>query len=70
MMNAKFQWFGFSIARKHLYFYLLLIAASVCANTMKDSILGTAGFSKETQEQLEQWREHLDEGQDVLASLP
>jgi len=35
-MNAKFEWFGFSVARKHVYFYSLLIVGSIFANTVKD----------------------------------
>jgi len=38
-MNAKFEWFGFSVARKHIYFYTLLIAATVFANSMKDQFV-------------------------------
>lgn len=39
-MNAKFEWFGFSVARKHVYFYSLLLAGSMFANTMKEQLLG------------------------------
>ena len=39
-MNTKLEWFGFSLARKHVYFYSLLIVVSIFANTMKDEIIG------------------------------
>jgi hypothetical protein len=38
-MNAKFEWLGFSVARKHVYFYSLLIAATVFVNSMKDQFI-------------------------------
>ena len=38
-MNAKFEWLGFSVARKHVYFYTLLIAATVFVNSMKDQLI-------------------------------
>lgn len=38
-MNAKFEWLGFSVARKHVYFYTLLIAATVFVNSMKDQLV-------------------------------
>jgi hypothetical protein len=39
-MNAKFEWFGFSVARKHVYFYTLLVAVSICANSLKSQLIG------------------------------
>ena len=36
-MNAKFKWFGFSVTRKHVYVYAMLLATSLFANTIKDS---------------------------------
>jgi hypothetical protein len=39
-MNSKFEWFGFSVARKHVYFYTALIAATLVANTVKDQFIG------------------------------
>jgi hypothetical protein len=69
-MNAKFEWFGFSVARRHVYFYLALIATSLCANTMKDSLLGQNVLDSRTIEQLAEMRQQLDTAQDTLASLP
>jgi hypothetical protein len=40
-MDAKFEWFGFSVARKHIYFYTLLILCSIFANGMKEQLLPT-----------------------------
>lgn len=45
-MNAKFEWFGFSVARKHVYFYSLLIVASLLANTIKDQFNGPSEGEK------------------------
>jgi hypothetical protein len=70
MMNAKFEWFGFSVARKHVYFYVLLIATSLAANTMKESLLGGAVFAEETREQLAHWSDQLSAGEQSLASSP
>jgi hypothetical protein len=67
-MNAKFEWFGFSVARRHVYFYLALIATSVFANTMKDSLLGGPMLDTKAIAQLEELREQI-EAQDPLASL-
>ena len=68
--DAKFEWFGFSIARQHVYFYVLLIATSLAANTMKESLLGSPVFVDETREQLNQWAEQLRAGEESLASSP
>ena len=68
-MNAKFEWFGFAVARKHIYFYLLLIGTSLCANSMKESLLGAAVFDSPATEQLEQWRDQMSEGEGSLGSL-
>jgi hypothetical protein len=68
-MNAKFEWFGFSVARRHVYFYLALIATSLCANTMKDSLLGENVLDSRTLAQLEELREHMVDAQDSIASL-
>ena len=35
-MNAKFEWFGLSVPRKHVYFYAMLLSATLAANAMKD----------------------------------
>jgi len=67
IMNAKFEWFGFSVARKHIYFYLVLIATSLCVNNLKDSLLGAAVFENAATEQLDQWRDQMSEGEDSLA---
>ena len=69
-MNAKFQWFGFSVARRHVYFYLALITTSLCANSMKDSLLGESMLDSRTTQQLAEMRQQLDEAEDSLASLP
>jgi hypothetical protein len=57
-MNAKIEWFGFSVARKHVYFYSLLILGSVFANTMKDQFIGqnteTEAMSSELRQLAEQ----------------
>lgn len=39
-MNAKFEWFGLSVARKHVYFYAMLLLATLAANAMKDLLAG------------------------------
>lgn len=41
-MRATFEWFGFSVARKHVYFYGALLAATIIANCAKDALLGSA----------------------------
>jgi len=69
-MNTKFEWFGLSVARRHVYFYLALIATSLCANSMKDSLLGENVLDSRTTEQLAEMRQQLDNAQDSLASLP
>lgn len=68
-MNAKFQWFGFSVARKHIYFYTLLIATSLFANTLKDSLLGGPVIASETTQQLAEFRAQW-EAEQSLNSLP
>ena len=70
VMNAKFEWFGFSVARRHVYFYLALIATSLCANSMKDSLLGESMLDSRTTQQLAEMRQQLDAAEDSLASLP
>jgi len=35
-MNAKFEWFGLSVARKHVYFYAMLLLATLAVNAMKE----------------------------------
>jgi hypothetical protein len=69
-MNAKFEWFGFSVARRHVYFYLALISTSLCANSMKDSLLGENVLDSRTMEQLAEMRQQLNNAKDPLASLP
>jgi hypothetical protein len=69
-MNAKFQWFGLSVARRHVYFYLALIVTSVFANSVKDSLLGGNVLDSRTAEQLAEMRQHLNAAQDPLAGLP
>jgi hypothetical protein len=57
-MNTKVEWLGFSVARKHVYFYSLLIVGSIFANTMKDQIIGedseTAAMSSQLRQLAEQ----------------
>jgi hypothetical protein len=67
-MNTKFEWFGFSVARRHVYFYLALIATSICANSMKDSLLGENVLDSRATKQLEEMRQQL-ENADPFASL-
>jgi hypothetical protein len=43
-MNTKFEWFGFSVARKHVYFYGMLLAVTFAANAMKERVV--AGSSE------------------------
>jgi hypothetical protein len=40
-MNGRFQWYGFSVARKHVYFYSALIAATLFASTIKHQLIST-----------------------------
>ena len=53
-MNAKFQWFGFSIARKHVYFYALLAATTLAANSVKYSLIGPTDVDLAQLTQLEE----------------
>ena len=69
-MNSKFQWLGFSVARKHIYFYTLLIATSLLANTVKESLLGGPVLDSKTTEQLAEFKEQWGDAQEALASLP
>ena len=68
-MNAKFEWFGLSVARRHVYFYLALITTSLCANSMKDSLLGETVLDSRTTEQLAEMRQQMDNADDSLASF-
>ena len=68
-MNAKFEWFGFSVARRHVYFYLALITTSLCANSMKDSLLGETVLDSRTSEQLAEMRQQMENTEDSLASF-
>lgn len=61
-MNAKFEWFGFSVARRHVYFYLGLTVATVAANTMK------AQFSKHPSKSSEAMA-HLSRISEQVATL-
>jgi hypothetical protein len=40
-MNSRFEWYGFSVARKHVYFYTALIAATLFVNTIKTHLIGS-----------------------------
>lgn len=69
-MDAKFEWFGFSVARKHVYFYVVLIASSVFANTMKESLLDRDERSRETVRRAVEWNQRLADAEGAaLASL-
>ena len=68
-MNAKFEWFGFSVARRHVYFYLALVATSLCANSMKDSLLGQNVLDSKATKQLEEMRQQMESAPDPFASL-
>jgi len=68
MMNAKFECFGFSIARQHVYFYMLLIATTFCANTMKESLLGAPVFVDEARETMAHWTEQFRAAEKSLES--
>lgn len=46
-MNARFEWFGFSVARKHVYFYAMLLVATLAAHGMKDQLAGGAHQQKD-----------------------
>jgi hypothetical protein len=45
-MTPTFKWFGFSVPRKHVYFYGALLAATITANCAKDALLGSAEGQK------------------------
>jgi hypothetical protein len=67
-MNAKFECFGFSIARQHVYFYLFLITTTLCANTMKESLLGAPVFVDETRAKMSHWTEQFRAAEQSLES--
>jgi hypothetical protein len=67
-MKAKFEWFGFSIARQHVYFYMLLIATTLCANTMKESLLGSPVFVEDAREKMAHWTEQFRAAEQSLES--
>lgn len=68
-MNAKFEWLGLSVARKHVYFYTLLITASLCAHTVKDS-LQEKGLSPQVAEQIASFNNNLAEAQVAMTVVP
>jgi hypothetical protein len=69
-MNAKFEWFGFSVPRRHVYFYTVLIVASLFANTMKESLLGGRMLDTTATDQLTQLREQFNDSTDPFAPVP
>jgi hypothetical protein len=69
-MNAKFEWFGFSVPRRHVYFYTVLIATSLFANTLKDSLLGGPMLDTAATDQLTQLREQFNDAPDPFAPVP
>ena len=58
-MNAKFEWFGFSVARKHVYFYTMLLLATFAANMMKGQLAGGSNQDKELLGELSQINEQV-----------
>jgi hypothetical protein len=58
-MNAKFEWFGMKVARKHVYFYSLLIVGSLFANTVKNEFAGGDSEGDKALAQLNQVTEQL-----------
>ncbi|MCI0746007.1 MAG: hypothetical protein L0Y58_11425 [Verrucomicrobia subdivision 3 bacterium] len=47
-MDARFEILGFSVARKHAYFYALLLLATLFANTVKEFVPGETDADRET----------------------
>ena len=68
-MNAILEWIGSSAARRHIYFYLALIATSVFANSVKDSLLGQNVLDSKATKQLEEMRQQIESAPDPFASL-
>jgi hypothetical protein len=58
-MNAKFEWFGFSVARKHVYFYAILLSATLAANAMKDQLVGGPSLDKAALAELDRITEQV-----------
>ena len=69
-MNTILEWIGSSAARRHIYFYLALIATSVFANSVKDSLLGqNVLLDSRATAQLDEMRQQMENAPDPLASL-
>lgn len=47
-MNAKFEWFGLSVTRKHVYFYAMLVLATLAANAMKEQVVGGSNQAEDS----------------------
>ena len=58
-MNAKFEWFGLSVTRKHVYFYAMLLSATLAANAMKESLIGGSSLDKDTLAELNSITEQM-----------
>ena len=68
-MNAKFQWFGFAVARKHVYFYFLLLVATFFANTIKTSLVGDNPADSGASREIAEVHQAIMEVQSDLASM-
>ena len=58
-MNAKFEWFGLSVARKHVYFYAMLLLATLAVHTMKDQLVDGSDQDKSSFAELSRITEHV-----------
>jgi hypothetical protein len=68
-MNARFQCFGFAVARRHVYFYSMLIAATFFANTIKTSLLGNGELDADAARDIAEIQHAVIEVQADLASF-
>jgi len=66
-MNAKFEWFGFSVARKHVYFYMMLLLATLAANTVQDQLAGGSDQDKNALAELSRINEQVASLRDTPA---
>jgi hypothetical protein len=60
-MNGTFEWYGFSVARKHVYFYSLLILTSIFTHNLIGP-LNDPGEPDATSTQLRQLAERVASG--------
>lgn len=65
-MNAKFECFGLSVTRKHVYFYAMLLSATLAANAMKDRLAGESNQDNNSFAELS----HITEQMAVLQATP